>query len=145
MFLIILTGLLLLSITTPALAADFPNVTYHRCYDGDTCTFTLPGVHPLFGEKISVRITGIDTPEIRGKCQKEEALAKEARDLVRGILRNAHRINLLDAQRGKYFRIVARVLADGKDIGQTLILRDNLDVDGWKRWRYVHHIHAVNS
>ena len=25
-----------------AFATDFPNVTYHRCYDGDTCTFRIP-------------------------------------------------------------------------------------------------------
>ena len=56
----------------PAFAADFKNVTYHRCYDGDTYTFTLPGIHPLFGEKISVRITGIDTPEIKGETSAYE-------------------------------------------------------------------------
>ncbi len=33
----------------------------------------------------------------------------------------ARRIDLLNAERGKYFRIVATVLADVKDIGQTLI------------------------
>ena len=68
---------LLLLIPFPALAADFPSVTYHRCYDGDTCTFTIPDVHPLFGDKINVRIAGIDTPEIKGKCQKETALAMQ--------------------------------------------------------------------
>ncbi len=31
----------LLLIAFPTFAADFPNVTYHRCYDGDTCTFTI--------------------------------------------------------------------------------------------------------
>ena len=39
-------GLLLLTLFL-ASATDFPNVTYHRCYDGDTCTFTIPSVHPL--------------------------------------------------------------------------------------------------
>lgn len=91
--------------------------------DGDTCTFTIPGVHPLFGEKINVRFAGIDTPEIKGDCQKEKALAMQARNLVRRMLGQARRIDLLDAERGKYFRIVARVLADGKDIGQTLLDR----------------------
>jgi len=89
---------LLLLIPFPAFAANFPNATYHRCYDGDTCTFTIPGVHPLFGENISVRIAGIDTPEVKGKCQQEKALAKEARDLVRGILENAQRVDLVDAE-----------------------------------------------
>jgi endonuclease YncB( thermonuclease family) len=103
MILAALTLLVVLLISVPAFATDFPNVTYHRCYDGDTCTFTLPGIHPLFGEKISVRIAGIDTPEIRGKCDQEKTLVKEARDVVRGILQKAHRINLLEAERGKYF------------------------------------------
>ncbi len=39
-------------------------------------------------------LRGIDTPEIRGKCQKEKDLAKEARDLVRGLLDNAQAITL---------------------------------------------------
>jgi len=103
-----------------AFATDFPNVTYHRCYDGDTCTFSIPGVHPLFGEKISVRIAGIDTPEIKGKCQQEKVLATEARDVVRRTLEKAQRIDLIDAKRGKYSRIVARVLADGKDVAEVL-------------------------
>ena len=76
-------------------AADFNNVTYHRCYDGDTCTFTIPGVHPLFGEKISARIAVVDTPEVKGKCEQEKALAKEARDIVRGILTLSASISLM--------------------------------------------------
>jgi len=111
------------TLASPALATDFPNVTYHRCYDGDTCTFTIQDVHSLFGEKINVRIAGIDTPEIKGKCQKETALAMQARNLVRRMLGQARRIDLLDVERGKYFRIVARVVADGKDVGQTMIDR----------------------
>ena len=127
-------ALALFLIPIPAFATDFPNVAYHRCYDGDTCTFTIPGVHPLFGEKISVRIAGIDTPEIRGKCQKEKALAMQARNLVTRMLGQARRIDLLDAQRGKYFRIVARVAADGRDIGASLINRGlAVEYDGGKK------------
>ena len=44
-FLATVAGLLLL-IPFPAFAADFTNVTYHRCYDDDTCTFTISDVHP---------------------------------------------------------------------------------------------------
>ncbi|HIA13512.1 MAG TPA: thermonuclease family protein, partial [Nitrospirales bacterium] len=68
-------------------------------------------------------IAGIDTPEIKGKCQKETALAMQARNLVRRMLGQARRIDLLDVERGKYFRIVAKVVADGNDIGHTLIDR----------------------
>ena len=47
----------------------------------------------------------------------------QARNLVSKMLGQAHRIDLLDAERGNYFRIVARVVAEGRDIGQTLIDR----------------------
>ena len=71
----ILTAVVLCA-ATPAWATTFENVTWLHCYDGDTCTFTLPGIHPFFGEKISVRIRGIDTPEIRGQCEAEKRKAK---------------------------------------------------------------------
>lgn len=96
-------------------------VIFHRCYDGDTCTVSLPGVHPLFGERIDVRIAGIDTPEIKGKCEHEKALARSARDLVNETLATASNIDLEDLGRDKYFRIGARVMADGQDLGAELL------------------------
>ena len=52
----ILLGLFLL-LSASALAYDFPHVTYRTCYDGDTCRFDIPNVHPLFGKKIPIRFT----------------------------------------------------------------------------------------
>lgn len=120
--------------SVPVAAADFTNVTYHRCYDGDTCTFTLPGIHPLFGERINVRIAGIDTPEIRGKCPEEKALAKTAKRAAIDLLKDAKQIDLIRPERGKYFRIVAEVVADGTNVGEALI-RQGLAVlyDGGKK------------
>ena len=42
----------LLLITVLTFAANFPNVTYHRCYDGDTTTLNTTGAHMLFGKQI---------------------------------------------------------------------------------------------
>ena len=42
-------------------------VRYVRNYDGDTITFDIDGLHSIVGKNISVRVLGIDTPEIRGK------------------------------------------------------------------------------
>ena len=120
---IILTGCL----SGSAYAYDFHDVKYIRAYDGDTITVTIPTVHPLFGNKISIRLEGIDTPEIRGQCQKEKDRAVAARDFVRQILSQSHSINIQDAERGKYFRIVGRVIADYQDIS-TLLLKNNLAV-----------------
>ena len=58
----------ILCISAPAWATTFEGVIWLRCYDGDTCTFTIPSVHPFFGEKISVRIRGIDTLKSGGSA-----------------------------------------------------------------------------
>ena len=120
-------------------ATTIPNVTIVSCYDADTCRVNLPRsafnddwAYELFGHNIPIRVEGIDTPEIRGKCQKEKDLAYEARDLVRGLLNNAQAITLIiddnpKEVRGKYFRIVGRLIADGVDISELLIHRLNPD------------------
>ena len=100
---------------------DYEGAIYLRNYDGDTVTFNLPGLHPIIGEKISIRVNGIDTPEIRGKCEKEKYDAKQAKEMVADILRDAEQITLKNLERGKYFRIVADVIADGEDLADMLV------------------------
>ena len=41
------------------------------------------------GDDIGMRLSGIDAPEIAGKCAKEEALALVTRDFLRGQLAGA--------------------------------------------------------
>ena len=118
---LLLAFALVLLAPVPAFATDFTNVTYHRCYDGDTCTVTIPAVHPLFGEKIRVRIAGIDAPGMRGKCEDEKALAIKAREKVRSLMDKASRIDLRGVARGKYFRIVADIMVAGVSVGTLLI------------------------
>ena len=89
-------------------------------YDGDTFRANIKGVHPVIGERMSIRVAGIDTPEIRGKCPKEKALAKKAKMETVSFLRNARRIELRNVKRGKYFRIVADVYADNKSLTENL-------------------------
>ena len=105
----------------PRTYGDLTDVQFIRCYDGDTCTFNIPYVHPLLGKKIAVRFRGIDTAEIKGKCPEENARAREAKKLVNQILSQASRIDLVEVGRGKYFRIVASVVADGKELSAILL------------------------
>lgn len=100
---------------------DFDQAVYHTCYDGDTCMMSLPGIHPLFGDHIPVRLAGIDTPEMKGQCEREKQLARQARDLVRSALGQAGTIRLRKASRDKYFRIDAHVMADDRDLSEMLI------------------------
>jgi len=106
---------------TPETNTPFKNVTFHKCYDGDTCTVSLPGVNPLFGKKINVRIRGIDTPEIRGKCKQEKKQAKAAKRYINLVLSKAKHIDLVNPARGKYFRIVAGIKADEIDVGRLML------------------------
>ena len=110
-----------LALPTLAGAVDFQGVIYLSAYDGDTIRVTIPGVSPFFGANIPIRLRGLDTPEIRGKCNEEKAAARDARDRLRELLEQASRIDLIDAKRGKYFRLIATVQADGVDVAALLI------------------------
>ena len=81
----------------------------------------LSGLHPIIGEKISIRVNGIDTPEIKGKCEKEKYDAQQAKEMVADILKDAEKIELKNMERGKYFRIAADVIVDGESLGDMLI------------------------
>jgi len=116
-----MSKILLLLITSLTYAHDFHNVEYIRNYDGDTVTVNIKNVHPLLGEFISIRVKGIDTPEIKGKSACEKRKALEAKALVSELLKDSKNIKLIDASRGKYFRIVAYIWVDGKEIGAELI------------------------
>lgn len=102
-------------------ANHFRCVRYLRNYDGDTITVEIPGVHPLLGHKVSVRVAGIDTPEKRGKKPCEKTRAREAQQLVASVLKSASNIELRNVERDKYFRILAEVWADNKSLGQLLL------------------------
>jgi len=90
-------------------------------YDGDTFRANFSGVHSLIGERIGIRVAGVDTPEMRGKCQKEKDLARKAKQVTVETLRSAKVIELRNTKRGKYFRIVADVYVDDKSLTDILI------------------------
>ena len=93
-------------------------------YDGDTFMVDLDSFPPILGERISVRVAGIDTPEIRSKDPNETRLAKEAREVTLKLLSSASIIILRNMRRGKYFRILADVYVDGRSLAEELLRRD---------------------
>lgn len=90
-------------------------------YDGDTFRCNLKGYPSIIGERISIRIGGIDTPEMRGSSEKEKKLARKAKQFTVAKLRGAKKIELRNMKRGKYFRVVADVYIDGRNLGKMLI------------------------
>lgn len=108
--------------------------TVTSIYDGDTFRANIKEWPPIVGLKIPIRVAGIDTPEIRGKCQAEKILARQARQITIDALNNAKVIKLQNIKRGKYFRLVAIVMVDDINLGNILINK-NLAVayDGGKK------------
>ncbi len=129
----IVSLVLMLLVAGPACSAqstveDFRNVVYIGNSDGDTITFNIPDTPTIIGRAVPVRLRGIDTPELRkSKCAAEKRRARKAQQRVHALLSRAGTINLHRPARGKYFRILADVEFDGRDLA-TLLLAEKLGV-----------------
>ena len=44
---------------------------YISAYDGDTFRVDIAEIHPLIGRNMPIRLRGVDTPEMRGRCDQE--------------------------------------------------------------------------
>ena len=109
----------------PAFAAcyDWPLREYrgNYAYDGDTIYVAIPDL-PSEIAKMSVRVRGVDTPEIRGKCESEKQLAQKARDYARDRLKAAKSVEFCEPEWGRYGgRVVASVRVDGSPLDLELI------------------------
>jgi len=81
-------------------------------YDGDTFKVDINSYPDIAGKKISIRVNGIDTPELRTRCKSEKVLGYKAKRIAKDLLENSKVIELRNIKRGKYFRIVADVYLD---------------------------------
>lgn len=92
-----------------------------KCYDADTITIAskLPyDASPLY--RLSVRLNGIDAPEIKGKSAEEKEVAKEARDFLSNLVLNKM-IRLENVESEKYGRILADVYLGEVHLNELLL------------------------
>ena len=94
-----------------------------KVYDADTITIAskLPyNESPLY--RLSVRLNGIDTPEIKGKdiSEDEKEAAKVARNFVYNLVFNKY-VRLENIESEKYGRILADVYIDDIHLNNLLI------------------------
>lgn len=109
---------------TPAVAKTIiagPVVaTVTSVVDGDTIRVDVeswPGVV----SRVAVRLRGLDTPEMRGKCQEERALARQAKSRLAELVKVGP-VELREIAQDKYAgRVDARVTAGGVDVAAALI------------------------
>ena len=83
-----------------------------KVYDGDTITIASKMPYdnsPMY--RFSVRLNGIDTPEIKGKTEDEKSMALEARNKLSELIMNKQ-VFLKNVASEKYGRILADVYLD---------------------------------
>jgi endonuclease YncB( thermonuclease family) len=94
-----------------------------KVYDADTITIAskLPYYEsPMY--RLSVRLNGIDTPEMKGKgvSDEEKEAAKVARDFVSNLVLNKF-VRLENVQSEKYGRILADVFLGDLHLNELLV------------------------
>lgn len=98
-------------------ATEFPIRYIH---DGDTIMTTLPLPAPL--NDAAVRIRGIDTPELHGKCEFERQKAQEARGYLIALVGNAKTMDVTKLEWDKYGgRLLGDVVVNGKNVTTEMI------------------------
>lgn len=116
--------LLLFLFVAPALAADVAGpvrATLVRVIDGDTVEADVH-VWPGHTVRVSVRLRGIDAPELRAACDTEKAAALHAREALAHLLA-AGAFHVRNVDGDKFFgRVVADIeMPDGEPIGDRLL------------------------
>lgn len=101
-------------------ADEFDNVEVISVYDGDTFKINLNCKEEVLCGNISVRVRGVDCPEIKGKTAKEKRLAKKAKTFTENFL-SAEPVNLKNCGRDKYFRLLCDVKVNEEDLAEALL------------------------
>ena len=107
-------------------------------YDGDTIYIDMPGL-PAPINAMSVRVAGLDTPEIKGQCEAEKRQAVAARDKVQSLIVGSYLsgkpVRFCDPQWGRYGGRVVAYVAIGDEWLHELLIGEGLarPYDGGKR------------
>lgn len=112
-------ALLLYIVSVNCFAEDL-HVKIDRVYDGDTAMFSMPNMPPHLA-KMSVRLVGIDTAEMRSRCQSEKTLATNAKQFLKNEI-EGKLVTLSGCNWDKYGgRLDCVVFKDGQNINQKMI------------------------
>jgi endonuclease YncB( thermonuclease family) len=104
-----------------------------RCYDGDTITI----VSNPYGEvcRFTLRISGLDTPELKGSTVLEKTAAEIVRDELKKMISNKF-VRIKIHGNDKYGRLLVDIWVDGYSDSINQWLLDNkyaLPYDGGKK------------
>jgi endonuclease YncB( thermonuclease family) len=118
------------------IADDFTNVSYDntvpfvppitcgkviKVYDGDTITIaSYIDSDPSVIYRFSVRLNGIDSPEIKGKTENEKKLAKQSRDALNNLIYGKI-VKLENISMEKYGRLLAIVMCNNVNVNNWML------------------------
>ena len=114
---------LLLSLILFANIAQAETLYDYRIFeviDGDTVNVMVDFLPRELGNIISIRILGIDTPEMRGKCINEIEKAKEAKSYLKELIKT-DQYSIVIKGRDKYFRILGDIKIKDKYVSQLML------------------------
>ncbi|MGH6630355.1 MAG: thermonuclease family protein [Burkholderiales bacterium] len=106
-----------------------------RVIDGDTLSVSAT-IWPGASQATSVRIAGIDAPELTGRCDSERKRAQAAKRALADLVAIGSTVFLREVRPDKYGgRVVAHVgLVDGRDVGKLQLAAHHArPYDGGKR------------
>ena len=92
-----------------------------KVYDGDTITIAAKMPYktsPIY--RFSVRLHGIDAPEMKGKTEDEKTAAHEAQQFVSNLILNKY-VSLKNVKNEKYGRILADVYIGDTHVNDLLL------------------------
>ena len=95
-----------------------------RVLDGDTVEFEAKFLPKELGDKLKIRVLGVDTPEKapRAQCEKEAAGGQAATDFTKKTIANAKAIQIEIKEWDKFGgRVLGDVIIDGQKLSQLLI------------------------
>lgn len=118
----LVSALLLLTVATTAVANPYPwKVT--RAVDGDTVEVQVDWLPVELGDKLKIRIFGVDTPEkgARAKCPAEAMLGGRASEFTKKFIKGKK--VLVEIKEWDKFggRVLGDVNVDGKSLRAELI------------------------
>jgi len=107
---------------TPTFIPDIKVGYVMKVYDGDTITIATPISHGITKKvcKFSVRIKGIDCPEMRTKNVDEKFVALKAKEYLSSLIFNKT-VHLDEIGFDKYGRILAEVYIGNVNISERMI------------------------
>lgn len=104
----------------PAQAQTYDRVAVMRVLDGDTFEARVE-VWPDVLVAVSIRLAGVDAPELKGKCPAERMTALRAYEMLDELMTHLP-VTLADVRHDKFAgRVDAIVTAGGVDVAQALI------------------------